>query len=388
MAAMDEYGEFRNVPNQPGLRVSRNGFIQQKNRRHDYWWPIKKPVPHSESGYNTVVHNHVHLRVCRLVALTFIGNPPSSDYTVDHIDRNRNNDCVENLRWASRKEQMQNRSKLRPRQTRVGEKVQDGEVFRQFDPKRSVSQFGRIRDDKSGKIYTPLPPKGSNYPRLITNGSHIQFHNLVAKMWPELVDGSYKPGMTIDHKDRNPTNNRAENLRWSTKSEQRRNQNRPGNLYQSDIQKVIQIAIDIRPPDAEWQTYSSYMEAARILKSKFAKVVTHNQLGQIVRKHPSGYVATKGIMAGWSFRKAGHGGEIAPTITKKKPQIKNVVEVQAPGCNVWMRYGSCLEASRSLLRDFSVKINSGSISRFVNTHPEGHTAQAKQNAGWSFRKGI
>ena len=30
-----------------------------------------------------------------------------------------------------------------------------------------------------------------------------------------------------------------------------------------------------------------------------------------------------------------------------------------------------LEASRSLLRDFSVKINSGSISRFVIAHPKG-----------------
>ena len=47
-------------------------------------------------------------KIGRLVALVFIPNPENLP-TVDHLDRNRLNDFVENLRWASRSENNKNR---------------------------------------------------------------------------------------------------------------------------------------------------------------------------------------------------------------------------------------------------------------------------------------
>lgn len=38
--------------------------------------------------------------VARLVAITFLGAPPEG-YTVNHIDGNRLNNCIENLEWLS-----------------------------------------------------------------------------------------------------------------------------------------------------------------------------------------------------------------------------------------------------------------------------------------------
>ncbi|MBK24696.1 MAG: HNH endonuclease [Halobacteriovorax sp.] len=43
-------------------------------------------------------------RVHRIVATAFHGNPPESDYVVDHIDTNCRNNRPENLRWVTRLE--------------------------------------------------------------------------------------------------------------------------------------------------------------------------------------------------------------------------------------------------------------------------------------------
>jgi hypothetical protein len=48
-----------------------------------------------------------HAKVHRLVAMAFIPNPDGLE-TVDHVNRIRNDNRVENLRWASRKMQSDN----------------------------------------------------------------------------------------------------------------------------------------------------------------------------------------------------------------------------------------------------------------------------------------
>ena len=51
-------------------------------------------------------------RIHRLIALAFIPNPDNLP-TVDHIDRNNQNNIISNLRWASYKTQVKNRTKKR-----------------------------------------------------------------------------------------------------------------------------------------------------------------------------------------------------------------------------------------------------------------------------------
>ena len=52
-------------------------------------------------NYRRLVH--------RLVALSFLGDPPSPEHTVDHVDTDTTNNVLTNLRWASLAEQKQNK---------------------------------------------------------------------------------------------------------------------------------------------------------------------------------------------------------------------------------------------------------------------------------------
>lgn len=74
-------------------------------------------------GYSTVHFrvgienkNGKYLRVHKLVAETFLGEAPGPEYECDHLDRNRQNNYVGNLRWATHPE---NQANSRPRRKQV-----------------------------------------------------------------------------------------------------------------------------------------------------------------------------------------------------------------------------------------------------------------------------
>lgn len=53
------------------------------------------------------------VKVYNLVAHTFLGPPPSPDHTADHINRDAGDNSLDNIRWATAKEQSRNRSSNR-----------------------------------------------------------------------------------------------------------------------------------------------------------------------------------------------------------------------------------------------------------------------------------
>lgn len=59
-------------------------------------------------GYLGFRINGIYRSIHRLIAETFIENPENKP-TVDHIDGNPKNNNLDNLRWATYKEQMNNR---------------------------------------------------------------------------------------------------------------------------------------------------------------------------------------------------------------------------------------------------------------------------------------
>ena len=102
-----------------------------------------------------------------------------------------------------------------------------------------VSNKGRVRSLKSGKIkILKQALDGYGYPMVCLSKDNYhknyKVHRLVAQAFIPNPDN--KP--TIDHINRNKTDNRVENLRWYTYSEQQFNTSR------SDRKPVLQIDIN------------------------------------------------------------------------------------------------------------------------------------------------
>ena len=77
------------------MRHPREG---KKNRPLDGKWSFG--TVNFQKGYLVISSEAVH----RIVASAFLGDPPSKQHVVDHIDTNRQNNRPENLRWVTRLE--------------------------------------------------------------------------------------------------------------------------------------------------------------------------------------------------------------------------------------------------------------------------------------------
>lgn len=78
--------------------VLRHPKTDKKPRPTDNKWTFGKY--NDKTGYAEIAGERVH----RIVAIAFIGSPPSPQHVVDHIDTNRRNNRPENLRWVTKLE--------------------------------------------------------------------------------------------------------------------------------------------------------------------------------------------------------------------------------------------------------------------------------------------
>ena len=77
------------------LRHAREG---KRIRKDDNTWTFGKP--NENTGYMEIGTERVH----RIVAFAFLGEPPTPQHIVDHIDTNRRNNRPQNLRWLTKLE--------------------------------------------------------------------------------------------------------------------------------------------------------------------------------------------------------------------------------------------------------------------------------------------
>lgn len=94
--AVSNLGRVKRLPN--GKGINSKCLIKSTNRLN-------------KDGYVMIVLPNGERPLHRLVAETFIPNPENKE-TVNHIDGNKQNNCLTNLEWATRHEQLIHAYKL------------------------------------------------------------------------------------------------------------------------------------------------------------------------------------------------------------------------------------------------------------------------------------
>lgn len=372
IALSNEFGDWARVPGlEDELWVSSTGYVWQRDIRCGGWFAPSRNSPSPSTGDVFVGHRGKDLRVHILMAKAFFGPAPTPSHTVDHlakydgdIIRERSDNRISNLRWASKSEQSLNRNKQKPRrdgrgvwvwsvgsdrssatyynsslsaakalglnaggvsrvaagekqhqtngyhvefaESREPDKIADDEVFRNVDGFK-VSQYGRVRDGQTDSFsYTPQINKGNLYAmvsRTAENGGTNAFscHSLVAKAWPDIVGEKPDDGKvyTLDHLNRDRTDNRACNLRWKTTSEQNLNQN-----HSKGKQKAA-IAVELQAPaEDQWQRFDTQCGAVESVNRRYGVKLTQTTISDSLKMAPLGRTIYKGRHKGWSIRLA------------------------------------------------------------------------------------
>lgn len=194
--------------------VSRDGKVRNLNT--NYY--LKGAILNTYRVFNLKINGKQrNIAGHRLVAAAFIPNPDNKPF-VDHVDGNRLNNNVENLRWVSQQENAQNIHKDTPYSIKDKEnyslslKNLPDEIWRQFrDTEIYVSNLGRVKNTKTNKIVKGTTrTDGYHQTRLqvYNNGKSILTHRLV---WLAFV-GEIEEGMVINHINGDKSDNRLENL--------------------------------------------------------------------------------------------------------------------------------------------------------------------------------
>ena len=103
----------------PNLMVSNHGRVWSSCRSRSVTWCGYR----NEGGYCVVRKGKKALYVHRLVAATFFGQPHSPDLQVNHKDRNRGNNHVDNLEYVTQSQNMKHAYAHIPGQPRLGTPV-------------------------------------------------------------------------------------------------------------------------------------------------------------------------------------------------------------------------------------------------------------------------
>ena len=245
------------------LLVSNLGNVLVRQSPGHWAAPAKGSI--DPNGYCHVVVDRKRLLIHRMVCEAWHG-PCPSEHSCDHINGDRADNRVENLRWLDAFEQRMNQKPAAPKQWKEDDNQEDlpDEEWRSFGIGMRLSNMGRVQFKKihhsvwSGKR-TLRPAAGMPYARV----NNMAFHRLVYKAF----NGPIPAGYSIDHIDQDKTNNKLSNLRALTPKEQ--NMNRTFKCIskrQTSLKKPVRAKYGL--DNSDWETFDSLGDAIRCMSKR------------------------------------------------------------------------------------------------------------------------
>nr|QBK88370.1 MAG: HNH endonuclease [Mimivirus LCMiAC01] len=149
----------------------------------------------------------------RLVALYFVPNLHSYRF-VKHIDGDKKNNCANNLCWFTNKKEK--KKKIIPDIINL-----EGEVWiniKDHAGKYKISNMGRVQNVVMKYIMKPEICNGY-YRIALINKNNKRNHHLVHRLVAQHFISNSQNKKIVDHIDNNKLNNKFDNLRWVSQSE-------------------------------------------------------------------------------------------------------------------------------------------------------------------------
>jgi len=163
--------------------------------------------------WNLELGRQKDLRVDRVVLEAFVGvSPPGAD--VEHINENRADDKLSNLRWKSPE----------TNDDEVWKDVPGYEGFYQVSDLGQVKSLAKKVSMSDGRTYTVRekllkPTWRGRYFYVMFSNSGKEITNLVHRLVLLAFAGPCPEGMECRHLDGNSKNNQLKNLKWGTKKD-------------------------------------------------------------------------------------------------------------------------------------------------------------------------
>ena len=248
------YNNYYIYDNGDVLNISTNKILKGSIGENGY-----KYYRLSKDNNKTMFYAH------RLVAEHFLENPNLLPI-VNHKDGNKLNNQLSNLEWVSYSENTKhahdnNLIKQVSKREYYKEDLENEQWKKIYDYNYSISTYGRVRNDNTLLLLKPSLACGYYKVRLSKDGivKDMIIHNLVYCVFYDMLN--IPDGYVIDHINACKTDNRLENLRLITLSE-----NVKAALYDtktnSSCKKVEQLTLT----DKHIAYFNSVAEAARKLK--------------------------------------------------------------------------------------------------------------------------